>query len=848
MNHLRWLLVMAWRDSRHSRARLALFTSSIILGVAALVAIESFDYNLRQDISAEAQELLGADLLFRSNVPFGDSAQALIDTLGGTQTQERSFASMAYFPKAEQNKFVQVRALDEGFPYYGQIETVPLEAAEAFRSGRKALVDQNLMLQFGASVGDSVRIGETTFEIVGKLLSVPGQNSFTSTVSTPIYIPLKDLESTGLVRPGSRISHRVYFKFEEGTWPNLDEWIEARETRMDEMRLRYDTIETRKQGLSNAFSALTDFLNLVGFVALLLGCVGVASSVQVYMRDKINSVAILRCLGVKGNQAFQIFLIQVGVMGFLGSVVGAVLGARLQQLLPWVLSDFLPVEANTRLSLEAVGGGILTGTLISILFALLALLRIRKISPLAAIRAAYEAPAGRDPWVYAVYAGIALFVFGFSFIQIGEWQGALGFTAALAAGFLLLIGTGLGVMWLARKFFPSNWSYLPRQALANLYRPHNQTLILIVSIGLGTALISTLAFMQSVLVRQFDVGNQSEAPNLILLDIQQDEWEGIRSLTEEEGLPVMDETPIVTMQVAEIKGKSREAWLKDSTREMKRWVLNWEFRSTYRENLLEAEEVVEGEWIGNTTADGFSEPIPISVSENFAYDDGKVAVGDEIVWNVQGVLMRTVISSVRKIDFTRFQGAFVILFPKGVLETAPQFMVLSTRAETVAQSAAYQRTLAQAYPTVSIIDLKMFLNTAEELLNKVTFVIRFMALFSILTGLIVLAGSVVISRYQRVRESVLLRTLGANRRQVLTINALEYLLLGLLAAGTGIILALIGSYLLAVFTFQVSFFLPIWTLLGLLFGITGLTVAIGMLNSRGVLNQPPLEVLRKEVG
>jgi putative ABC transport system permease protein len=843
-----WLLKMAWRDSRRSRNRLALFTSSIVLGVAALVAIDSFDYNLQEDINAEAQTLLGADLKLRSNLPFSDSAQALIDSLGGTQVNELSFGSMAYFPKAEQSKFAQVRAIEPGFPFYGQLETMPQAAATGFQEGPRALVDQNLMLQYEAVVGDSIRIGQSMFEIAGKLISVPGQNGFTSTVSTPVFIPLRYLDGTGLVRKGSRINYQVYFQVEPARRKTLDQQMEAQKDQLDQMRVRYDTVESSKERLSDAFGALTDFLNLVGFVALLLGCVGVASAVQVYMREKIDTVAVLRCLGASGRQAFLIYLIQVGVMGLVGATVGALIGSQLQRLLPLVLAEFLPVEASTRLSLPSIAQGVVTGTLVAVLFALVALLRIRKVSPLAALRAAYNPPPGRDLWTWGVYAAIGLFVFGFSYWQVGEWAGALGFTGGLVVSVLLLIGTGQAVMWLVRRYFPSRWGFLWRQALANLYRPNNQTLTLIVSIGLGTALIATLTFMQSLILSQVNLSTDENTPNLILLDVQTEERPRLEALADSQSLRILDQTPIVTMRMAAMRGKSREAWLRDSTRDMDRWVLNWEFRTTYRDSLLASEEVIDGEWIGQSDADGQQVPIPISVSERFANDDGKVALGDEIVWDVQGVRMRTVVRSIRKIDLTQLQGSFVILFPAGPLEAAPKFFVMFGRAKSPARSADFQRAVAKNYPTVSVIDLKLFLNTAETLLDKVSFVIRFMALFSILTGLLVLAGSVVISRYQRIRESVLLRTLGASRRQILTINTLEYFLLGSLASFTGIILALAGSYLLAIFTFKVGFFVEVVPLLALFGGITALTVLIGLLNSRGVLNQPPLEVLRKEVG
>ncbi|MEM9987447.1 MAG: FtsX-like permease family protein, partial [Bacteroidota bacterium] len=434
----------------------------------------------------------------------------------------------------------------------------------------------------------------------------------------------------------------------------------------------------------------------------------------------------------------------------------------------------------------AVLKGILTGTSIALLFAMLSLLRVRKISPLAAIRAAYESQAGRDPWRLVVMIGILAFVWVFSFLQVGEWQGATAFTAAMLVSFLLLVGMGRLVMWLVKKFFPHRAGYLWRQSLANLYRPNNQTLILIVSLGLGTGLIATLALIQGLLLGQFNLTDNQDAPNLLVIDIQPTQLDSLVQEADRSRLDLIASTPVVTMRVSSMRGKSRSEWLADTARDMDRWVLDYEFRVSYRDSLLPSEEVIEGEWTPFTDADGITEPIPISVSKDFAEDDGKVGIGDEMVWDVQGLTLRTVVTSIRKIDYQRLQGAFAILFPNGVLEEAPQFYVLSLRANGPTRSAEFQRKVAKEYPTLSVLDLKMFLNTAEEILDKISFIIQFMALFSILTGLIVLAGSVVISRYQRMREAVLLRTLGASGRQILTINALEYLLLGFLATGTGV--------------------------------------------------------------
>ncbi|MEZ4827648.1 MAG: FtsX-like permease family protein [Bacteroidia bacterium] len=836
----KWLWRMAWRDSRRSRSRLLLFTSSIILGVAALVAINSFEDNLREEINGEARELLGADLMISNNQAFNDSALAFMDSLGGVQANEMYFASMVYFPKNNGTRLVQVRALEGEYPFYGEIETLPAEVSRTFSEGRNALVDQTLMLQYDVEVGDSVKIGRMMFRIAGKLLRVPGQSGITATVTSPVYIPLKYLEQTDLVQKGSRINYMRYYKFDDNR--DVEKMMKALEPRMRVLNLRYDTVEEKKRDTSRAFANLSDFLNLVGFVALLLGCVGVASAVHIYSKEKTDTVAVLRCLGATGTQAFSIFLLQIGGMGFLGSVAGAFLGSQIQTILPAVLRDFLPFEANFGVSVEAILEGIAVGSLISLLFALLPLLAIRRISPLSAIRASFQSEkTGTDYVRWAVAVLIGLFIFGFAWLQMGKWTNAMIFTLSLLGAFLLLTGLAWLTMQGVRKYFPSRWNYLWRQSLANLYRPNNMTITLIVSIGLGTGLISTLYFVQGLLVETVAISDKGDLPNMVLFDIQTSQKKEIADITRSYGFPVIQQVPVVTMRLDSLNGISRVELLADTATGVSSWTLNREYRVTFRDTLIDTEKLVEGEWHGKA-----GDVIYISLEEGFGKESMKVKIGDEIVFDVQGVPVKTVVGSFRKVDFQRVQTNFLVVFPTGVLEDAPQFHVLITKVGSQESSAKYQQQIAREYPNVSLIDLGLILSTVEEVLDKVSFVIRFMAMFSIFTGLIVLIGSVIISRYQRIQESVLLRTLGASRRQILIINALEYLVLGGLAAFSGIILALLSTWGLAVFTFETAFVPDILPAFVVFFIITGLTVLIGLSNSRGVLSNPPLEILRKE--
>lgn len=836
-----WLFQMAWRDSRKNRSRLFLFISSIVLGIASLVAIYSFGFNLRQDIDNQAAELVGADIVISGNKPVSPQIQKLVDSLGDRKSTQRSFVSMVLFTKNQGTRLVEVRALEGEFPYYGTIETTPVSAATAFRKNKQVLADHNLMLQFNAHPGDSLKIGNVTFAIAGVLEKAPGQTSLSASVAPVVYMPMAYLQQTGLMARGSRINYSYFFKYDRPE--NIEKLTPKIEPRLDKEDLNLQTVASQKEQTSRSFEDLTRFLALVGFVALLLGCIGVASSIHIYVREKLKAIAIMRCLGVKSTEAFLIYLIQIVVIGFIGSVIGAALGTVIQQLLPIAFKDFLPIDITVDISWASIGTGILLGVVISLLFALLPLVSVRNISPLNTLRVSDESAATkRDPLKWLVYALILAFIVGFTYLQLKDWKQAIAFTVFVLLAFLVLTGLATLIMWLLKKFLPLSWSYLFRQGFANLYRPNNQTIILLVSIGLGTAFISTLFFIQSILLSRINLSSGESQPNLILFDIQTNQQKQVVDLTKQQHLSVLGMVPIVTIRLQELNGKTAEVYKKDTSLKVPKVVFSREYRVSYRDTLVSSEKIVSGNWIGKAPANAI---IPISIEEKYATKN-HLKIGDKMLFNVQGVNMETKITSYRKVNWNRIQTNFLVLFPTGVLEQAPQYAVFTTHVPSAAASAKYQQAIVKQFPNVSVIDLALVLKLLDDILGKISFVIRFMAGFSIITGLIVLIASVLISKYQRIQESVLLRTLGASKRQILIITGLEYFFLGAIAALTGILISVPGSWALAKYSFDTTFSPPLLPVVILFFVVALITVLIGLFNSRGILNKPPLEVLRSD--
>jgi putative ABC transport system permease protein len=513
-----------------------------------------------------------------------------------------------------------------------------------------------------------------------------------------------------------------------------------------------------------------------------------------------------------------------------------------QRLLPTVLGGFLPFDFDQTVSTRAVLEGFFVGLAAALLFTLIPLAPIRRISPLLTLRSDIEAAfrPRRDPLVWLLTGVVLAALLAFSLWSSTTWVIGLGFFGGLVVVFGLLFGVAKAIMALTRRFFPAHWRYELRQGLANLFRPHNQTVVLILAVGLGTFFITTLYLTQTSLLQEVATVGSGTRPNLVLFDIQSDQVDGVVRLLDENHLEVQDQVPVVTMRLSAINGTPVEQLREEPEWHRRRWALTREYRCTYRDHLTDSETLVEGAFPGPPGAG-----IQVSLEKRIA-DDLKVAVGDQLVFDVQGVPVEVEVGSIRSVEWRTFQPNFFVVFPPGVLEDAPQFHVIVTRTQDKAQSARFQRVLVRDFPNVSAIDLSLVLETIDSVLDRLSFVIRFMAFFSVATGFLVMIAAIVSGRYQRMRESVLLRTLGASSRQLRTIFLVEYFFLGLFSATTGVLLSLVASWAIATFVFKTAFIPAPTVILGAFLVVTVITILVGLSNSRGIFNHPPLEVLRSE--
>ncbi|RPD98016.1 FtsX-like permease family protein [Aureibaculum marinum] len=830
---------MAWRDGKASSSRLLLFMASIILGIAAVVSIQLFSENLKENIKIQSKAMMGADFVIDSRQDPTPKVKAIVDSLVPSAS-EVNFSSMALFPKNGESKLIKVRAIEGRFPFYGTLETEPVTAAATYQELGGALVDATLMLQYNLNKGDSIKIGKLSLPIIGTLNSIPGSTAISASVAPTVLIPYRFVNKTELLQFGSRKEYQFFFT--APSTMNLEQLSKKLNPILKSENADIDTHINESKRLGRRSENVGKFLNLAAFIALLLGSIGIASSVHIYIKEKLRHVAVLKCLGASRKQSFSIFLIQIAFIGLLGGILGTLLGIGLQQAFPLLLQEFLPFDVEIFITPQPIIMGILLGVLMSVLFALLPLLGTWYVSPLEVLRVSQQNDGKPRKARIVTLAAIIIFIYLFSYWLLNDWLFAFAFVIGVAITFSILAGSAVLFMRAVKKYFPENWGFTARQSLLNLYRPNNQTMVLILAIGLGTFLISTLYFTKDILLAKTALEKNENNPNIILLDVQPSQRDEVANAIVDNGFKVLDNISLITMRIHSIKGKLANDLRKDSILKVDKWVLNHEFRTTFRDSLIASEELVKGEWVPEIKA---GEPIVVSLSEDLA-ERAKVDVGDNIVFNVQGVLMETTVGSLRKVDWAKMQMNFTVVFPKGVLENAPQFHVLATHVPDNESAALLQRNLVKAFPTISVIDLRQMYTVVESILDKISWVINFMAFFSILTGIIVLIGSVRTSKYQRIKESVLLRTMGAKSNQILKITALEYLYLGLLGSFIGILLSFIGSQILATVLFKEPFVPSAIPFLVFLPGITALVLLIGLSNIRSVLSSPPLEVLRKE--
>jgi len=837
---------LASREARSALPRVGPYMLSISLGVAALVSIHSFRQDVARSVRSEAQVLMGADARLTTSTAPGEGLLGLVDSLGTAGHEVgrvTSAVSMAASTANDAVRLVQLRAVDGGWPFYGEVETRPQGVWSRTTEPGVVLVDEALLTQLGLRLGDTLEVGSGAFEIVGAIREIPTEVGLQTAVGPRVWMGMEDLAEADVLGFGSLARYQTYVVMPDGgDRAAIDTWyadLFAAES------IEFSTAQDEARDLTNAVGFLGRYLSLVGLAALLLGGVGVGSAIRVFVNERLRSVAVLRCLGASQNQVFGVYLLQAAGLGLLGSAVGAVVGVVLQQLLPALLSDLLPVAIQPRIDPVTLAAGIGIGVWVSVVFALLPLLRVREVPPLRALRPDVEVSGRGARALRAVaVALLAGSVVGTSVLEAPSVADGLVFAAALAVTVAVLWLAALAGIRATRALLPDRAPWVLRQGVSSLFRPGNQTVGVVLALGFGIFILGVVGSVQQNLAATLAVDAAESRANLLLFDVQTDQIDGIETLFPDSVRETVEATPLVPSRIVGVKGVPRAAF--DSIRYDERpasWAVQREYRNSWRGELGPGEELVEGRWWPDApeVPEGV---VRVSLEMDVAADL-RVGIGDRVTWDAGGRRIESEVTSLRRVDWTRFETNFFALFEPGAIDDLPVTWVVLGRAGDIEARSALQSRIVRAYPNVSMVDLGRIQDAVDRILSNVDRAIAFLAGFAAIAGLLVLAGALAVTRGERLREAALLRTLGTDSARLLGILGIEYTLLAALACSVGLGLAMGASWLVTTQLFAIEFSAGPGRIALLAGGVLALTLVTGWWGSRDLLANPPLRILRE---
>jgi putative ABC transport system permease protein len=836
-------LRLAWRQARGARRHFVVFFVCVVLGVAALVSVGSFGATLNATLAREAKALMGGDVELRSARALPDEVEAELDALaarGGQRTRIRELVGMARRPENGRSVLVELKAPGAGYPLYGRLVTTPAEPLTALLAADGAVVQREALERLGLGVGDRFALGSVTLTVRGVVEAEPDRSATLVTLGPRVFVGADTLERSGLLQFGSRVRHRTVVK--------LPPALAARELREDLARrisdpgVRVSSYDEAQPGLRRFFTQLTTYLGLVGLASLLVGGIGVASSVATFVRRQQPTIAILKALGADSRTILTTFLIQTQAIGLAGSLAGAGLGVALQPVLIAALAGFVPFTLEPRVDGLTVVRGVVMGALTTLLCALWPLLDVRDVRASLVLRREVEdasAVARKRPWVAAlpVVGGLA----ALSLWQAGSLKIGGIFLGASVAAVVALWAVSRGLVVLARRL-PRAPSPAWRHGLGALRRPGGQSARVVVALGAGVMLLVAVALLEQNLDAQIDHEQRREAPSFFFIDVQPDQREAftevVRAATGTE--PAV--TPVVRSRLAAIDGQPvTRAMVRARGAEARETAFYYtrEYVLTWADAPPAGNVITRGRWWGAEAG-----PARVSVEDVMARQLG-IDVGARLTFDVQGIAIEAEVTSLRKVDWQSLTTNFFVVFSPGALDGAPTTFVASARTPA-ATEAALQSAVVGAFPNVTVIPVRDVLERVGVVLGDIAIAIRVIALFTVGTGLVVMAGALTATRYQRLYESVVLRTLGATRGAVARAFAVEYGCLGAAAGLGGTALAAVLAWVVLRFVLDTPWrFEPLAMLLGVALTVA-LSVAIGFLATFRLLGAKPLPVLRRE--
>ncbi len=841
---MRFILNLTRREIRSSWRRLLFFFLCIALGVGSVVALRSLIQNLTRAVGTDARALMTADVDISSTNDFTPTEISKIEAAvaesgivdGRNETINTSSMARPSDPANAHVKLIELKGIEPPFPLVGDFvldDGTPFDFSLLANNG--AVVAKILLEDLNVQVGDKIHIGDGEFQIRGVFDEEPGGTGGFR-LGARVFVEKKAFDDAGITRNAGRVRRRILYR----TTDNPTELVGKLRESLKGTTLTVQSYRETQENLGEQFARTENYLSLTGLLILVLGGVGVWNVARAFVEQKRKSVAVLKCLGAGGGRIITVYLLQILTLGFLGSLFGVVLAQLALLFVRWRFVDALPAKMTYAVNFSTVVQGVTLGVLISLLFSALPLLQVRNIKPKLLLRDENNASIRRLDFTKWLFGALSLLgLLGLAVWQAGSVKVGAFFLGGLGATTAVLYLTALVLTRLLRRF-RNIGPFALSQAVNSLYRPGNQTRIILLAVGLGAFVVLAVQSLQTNLVREFDFTRNQRLPSLFFVDIQKSQVEDIAKLIESHIGEKAETIPTVRARISHVNGEPFDFAQRETRQQQGQ--IGREFAVTYRAEMDNNESLLSGRWWNAEPGD-----VPeVSVEKEMA-GILKISPGDSMTFDISGRKITARVANIRKLDLRNTRTAFVFVFRPGALEKAPQtFAATILKRTSATDRQRLQRDALEAYPNVQIFDVADIVATVQRLVSNFVMAISFVGSFVILSGILILIGSIALTKSQRIYENAILKTLGAKRLTLTAILFAEYGLLGLLSGLIGAGFATILSYAVSRYVLNINWeFDPLLGVGGIL--VTALIVMIvGAAASFDVLFRKPLSTLRSQ--
>jgi putative ABC transport system permease protein len=842
---------MAWRETRASWLRLIFFFVCVAIGVAGIIALRSVIQNVRLVMTREARNLIASDLLVESNrqlTPAQLSSleretssravtgrSSVVQTLTMIQGGGVGEGEGAVEPTA---RLAEIRGVDASYPLYGSITLAsgrPYSHDLVADSG--AVVQPDVLAQLGVKTGDRIVIAGRAFTIRDVLVKESAQRRGGVSFGPRIYIDRDAMQQLPVFGLGSRVNYAWMFKItNDRSLIGVEGQLNVAFAKTPVGVTTYKRLEDR---IGTALGVGEDYLSLIGFAIVVLGGIGVWSVTRVFIQQKLKTIAVLKCLGASAAQTVWTYVIQITALSFAGCALGAIIAAIALAFIPQTTLDALRL-ASVHLTVSAVAQGSAVGLLISLLFAAVPLLEIRQVKPLLLMRADTAPAAGRRNWrSVATFAALALAIAAVAVWQAGSLKAGAIVSAGLGVAAVVLHFASRLLVVLVRPLTRSR-RFALRHAVVSIGRPGGQARVVLMAVGLGAFFVLGMRIVQENLLREFSPGGSS-SPDLVLIDVQEDQVDGIVKIAAAHAGNPPKFVPMMRGRVVGVTGRKLNL---ASIRDVQEHGagLAREFGLTYRNTLEENEEIVAGKFWSSS-----SDELEVSIEQNLQRNND-ISIGDVLRFDLSGREVSARVTSVRKVEWDNVaNGGFVFVFRPGQIERVPHSFVTFVTGLTEAPArAGFQRDLAAGYPNVSAIDVREILKSVQDILNNVTLAVTVVGAVMLVSGILILIGAVAMTKFQRLYDAAIDRTLGASTWRLASMVAIEYGLIGALAGLMGAAGALALSFVVSRELLEINWSASPALIAAGIASTAALVALVGLVSSLDVVFKKPLRTLRTE--